>query len=259
MKVAFFGDSHINLLKAADANLTIDQYVVREHSFTLNDDELRVRFFSSASATGLGNPNSTTGVSSEVPVFISRDKAEGVSDFVFHFGKVDLDFVLPYRMLKAKGLIDSGAFIKKAASSMINYLSDLKRNHLADERIHVLGITAPPLHTEAMVAFVKRESIMEEVEQKAGGRRDLGYEPTDQQIADAVGSRAHRTELCKQYNEHLFALADAQGFNFVDLFAATTDGATGELADIYNPHVDHHAIREPMAKTIYSAVMRAIK
>lgn len=259
MKVSFFGDSHMNLLKAADINLALENYIVREHIFTLGDDELRVRFFASASATGLANANSTTGVSSEVPEFIRRDLVDGVTDFVFHFGKVDLDFVLPYKCLKVGAKIDETAFIDRAAQSMIGFLSHIRDEVLHGRgQIHILGISAPTLDAATMVSFVKRESILEDVEQKLGGRRDLNYMPSDEQISEMLGTRAHRTVLCRLYNDRLRELSQAQGISFIDLFSATIDPVTGELADIYNSHVDHHAIRESMSQVIYELTKGAI-
>lgn len=238
MKISYFGDSHINAVKRLDPYLAAERYQQREHNFSLNGDDIWVRFFGSASAVGLSNPNSVTGVSTAVPEYIKADLALGVRQFAFHFGKVDLDFVLPFRWLSSG--IDIQTFMSKSISSYAAFLNDLRSHYFpADAEITIVGLTPPSLHAIEMLPFVKNESIMKDVLNKTDTAGDVSI-PSDKSIVEAIGSRKARTELCAAYNNRLHQVAVNGGYRFVDPTPYVINENTGELLEEFIFPNDHH-------------------
>jgi hypothetical protein len=252
VKLSFFGDSHINAVKLLDHNLSNENYVSKEHSFQQQNSEFRVRFFGSASATGLNNEKSKTRVSTEVPRYMAADVKDGFRSFVFHFGKVDLDFVLPYRALK-HGIPDIGAFLDRSIQSYEQFLISLKTT-FPQARLIVLGLTPPTLHASEMLRFVRDESVLIDVAQNAGESQDQAI-PNDRQIIDMIGSRECRTELCEAFNSRLSNVCTNLGVSFVDIFHDAIDQSSGQIRDsLLNPDPDHHAMPGPMSRLIKSHI-----
>ena len=247
---SYFGDSHINALKKLDRSLSGQQYNQREQHFISYGNDISVRFFGSASAIGLANPNSVTGVRAAVPDFLKTDLASGVNRFVFHFGKVDLDFVLPFRWLM--GGVEIQSFMKKSIRAYSGFISEMKAEHLpSDANITIIGLTPPSLHAREMLPFVRNEAIMKDVLNKAETVGHVAI-PSDQMIIEAIGSRAARTELCAAYNNKLRAATEEIGVRFADPTKHLIDQATGELLEEFIFANDHHLNPDRLCHLLYN-------
>lgn len=253
MKISYFGDSHINAIKALDPQLTKEAYVRREHQFLFDGDDITVRFFGSASATGLINPNSATGVSSSVPGFIKSDLEAGTRRFVFHFGKVDMDFVLPFKSVGR--YVNPYTFIERSVSAYEQFLTGIKDTLPADAEIIVLGLMPPPLQANEMLSFVKNEAIMKDVSSKTGDLSPVTI-PSDEDIMRAIAPRSVRTSLCLRYNADLQSAAERISASFADPAPRLINAVNGELDDIFRFGIDHHLDAHKVCRLLFDLTAR---
>lgn len=190
-----FGDSHTNAFKYV--NLVTVEMIVHDYS--------------AASALGLGNPNSRSGVNKKImEVINSVSSLDGL--YFFFFGKVDLDFVIPFK-LNSDEPLDLDQAIARSVTSYFSFLR--KVEELVDaEHIYICGIHPPHLSNRLMLEALNNE------ERKKRIQHHVQATDIETNYFKSVESLDQRTVNVLQFNEICREESSKHGYHYIDIMHA---------------------------------------
>ncbi|PXA84011.1 hypothetical protein DMC25_17280 [Caulobacter sp. D4A] len=253
MRFSIHGDSHVNPFKINDPAIAgrpnpfhIPEYISAQHRFATDADQIAVYTYTSSTAIGLDSSSSENGSGARIFANVQQELAEGAETLAFCFGRVDLDFVYPYKRIIQGSDLNLAQF---AGLSRANYLSFLLRLEervvKGRARIVVLGLPAPILPPEDMAHFVWNDSIRQHIANANGVLNDdIGRPPADTdkaRLIETIAPLSVRTQASVALNQALAYECGACGFGFVDLDATMVDTANGTVRPDFVAGRDHHA------------------
>ena len=164
------GDSHI---------LALQKY---------NNNQNNLFEYSASSIRGLLNKNSKTGAVNEI---INLSNSFKYDKLFIMFGKVDLEWVYPYKLKKEN--IEIRDFIEDTINKYIEFINKISDKFKV---LYVMGLHLPSLEEEEMLKCINSYNSIKNVSSKAGIQNI--YNPSKQ-----IGSLKTRTEEIVMFNNIL--------------------------------------------------------
>ena len=155
------GDSHI---------LALQKY---------NNNQNNLFQYSAASIRGLLNKNSKTGSGNQI---INLANSLKYDKLLIMFGKVDLEWVYPYKLKKEN--IEIRDFIEDTIDKYIEFINKISDKFKV---LYIMGLHLPSLEEEEMLRCINYHNSIKDVSSKAGIQNI--FNPTTQ-----IGSLKKRTE-----------------------------------------------------------------
>lgn len=202
-------------------------------SFTEWKDIHHIHYFSAASALGLINNKSVSKTGIKIKRILRDHDGSAIC---FKFGKVDMEWVYPYKKFH-----NSRHNIKKhiidIVSKYIQYITCCIVEHDLDmDKIYVLGVEPPTLPSNRMIRKLNSERHAENITKKAN------IEPRIYNV-EKLDTRIVRTKNILKFNDKLKHMAEKFGIHYLDITEDVLDKDTGILKEnLCNPDnkQDHH-------------------
>lgn len=222
------GDSHI---------LALQKY---------NNNQNNVFQYSASSIRGLLNENSKTGTGNEIINLVNSLKYDKL--FIM-FGKVDLEWVYPYKVRNEN--IDIKDFIEETIDRYIEFI-----NKISDKFnfLYVMGLHLPSLEEEEMLQHINSHLCIHDVSSKAGIQNILS--PTKQ-----IGSLKKRTEEIIMFNNYLSKKINKINCNkcyYIDITEELLDKETNTCNKYFILNGDHHLKRDETGVIWYQKYLKTI-
>lgn len=202
-----FGDSHSRCFSS----------VIETHSF------------SASSAKGLNNINSLSNTNSKIREIVQANKSK---DFIFFFGKVDIDFILNHMYNKDR-FLNLSEYLKIIADTYISFIEGLNIKN-----VYICEIPIPHLNDAMLLKVidnpVHHNNLNKNLDEKY---RPIRY--------TKVIPYLNRIKLTNQFNTRLQENCIKNGFHFLEINKYFKCGDTYKIpatllkAEKADHHLDH--------------------
>lgn len=205
------GDSHI---------LALENYCVG-HEF---------HQYSGSSIRGLLNKNSKSGVGNQIINLVNTMPYEKL--FIM-FGKVDMDWVYPYKLKKHDIHIDD--FIEETLDKYMEFINLISHNF---KTIYVMGLHLPTLEEDEMMHCININHAIIDVTSKANLEQNMNP-------VKPIGSQQYRTKQIINFNNRLQnRIGNNQThIQYLDITNDILDKKTNIVKKYFIAKGDHHLIR----------------
>ena len=204
------GDSHI---------LALQNY---------NNNKNNLYEYSASSIKGLLNKNSESGTGNIIINLVNSLKYDKL--FIM-FGKVDLEWVYPYKLKKEN--IEIRDFIEDTIDRYIEFINKISDKFKV---IYVMGLHLPALEEEEMLKCINRESAIKNISSKAFLENNLNS-------AKQIGSLKKRTEEIIMFNHILsnkLNNINCKNCYYIDITEELLDKETNTCKKYFIENGDHH-------------------
>jgi len=185
--------------------------------------------FSATSIRGLVNKSSTSGSREIILNLLKLNKYEKL---FLMFGKVDLEWVYPYKCRKEN--INFNEFVDDTINKYIEFINEIKINF---NIIYVMGLHIPSLEEYDMLNCVNNYNAIKNVSSKAFIEDNLS-------LITEIGCLKTRTKQIYYFNKILEnKIKDIIECKYIDINDELLDETTNTCKKIYINEGDHHLIR----------------
>jgi len=221
------GDSHI---------LALQKY---------NNNQNNLFQYSASSIRGLLNENSKTGTGNEI---INLANSLKYDKLFIMFGKVDLEWVYPYKLKKEN--IEIRDFIEDTIDKYIEFINKISDKFKV---LYVMGLHLPSLEEEEMIKCINEHHGIESVSKRAGIENI--FNPTKQ-----IGSLKKRTEEIIMFNNILSKKVNninCKNCYYIDITEELLDKETNTCKKYFIPNGDHHLKRDETGIIWYQKYLKS--
>jgi hypothetical protein len=221
------GDSHI---------LALENY---------NNDKNNLYQYSASSIRGLINQNSSSGTGNQIINLVNSLKYDKL--FIM-FGKVDLEWVYPYKLKKEN--IEIIDFIEDTTNRYIEFINKISDKFKV---IYVMGLHLPSLNEEEMLNCINENNSIINVSSIAFIENNLN--PTKQ-----IGSLKKRTEEIIMFNNILrnkINNINCKNSYYIDITDELLDKETNTCKEYFIKNGDHHLKRNETGLIWYEKYLKS--
>ena len=212
-------------------NLIIgDSHILALQKYKNNQNNLFQ--YSASSIRGLLNKNSKTGTGN---VIINLANSLKYDKLFIMFGKVDLEWVYPYKSKKEN--IDIRDFIEETIDKYIEFINKISDKFKV---LYVMGLHLPSLEEEEMLKCINTHGAIRDVSSKADIENILN--PTKQ-----IGSLEKRTKEIMMFNNILSEKVNninCKNCYYIDITEELLDKETKTCKKYFIANGDHHLKRD---------------
>jgi hypothetical protein len=222
------GDSHI---------LALQKY---------NNNQNNLFQYSAASIRGLLNKNSKTGSGNQI---INLANSLKYDKLLIMFGKVDLEWVYPYKLKKEN--IEIRDFIEDTIDKYIEFINKISDKFKV---LYIMGLHLPSLEEEEMLRCINYHNSIKDVSSKAGIQNI--FNPTTQ-----IGSLKKRTEEIMIFNDILSKKVNninCKNCYYIDITEELLDKETNTCKKYFIQNGDHHLKRDETGKIWYQKYLQSV-
>lgn len=218
-------------------NLLIgDSHILALQNYTNNKNVIYQ--YSASSIRGLLNKNSTSGTGNKILSLVNSLKYDKL--FIM-FGKVDLEFVYPYKLIKKN--IDIIDFIEDTTNKYIEFI-----NKISDKFkiIYVMGLHLPSLEEHDMLNCIN----------KYGRIKNLSSN-----VNIKIGSLKKRTNEIIIFNKILRSKINninCKNCNYIDITEELLDKKTKTCKKYFIENGDHHLKRNATGIIWYQKYLKSV-
>ena len=205
-----------------------DSHILALSGFLFNKEKNNLFQYSASSIRGLLNKNSKTNAGNEI---VNLANSLKYNKLFIMFGKVDLEWVYPYKSTKES--IEISDFIEETIDKYIEFI-----NKIADkfEVLYVMGIHLPALEEDEMLYCINYYNSFKDVSSKAGI-------PNQFYQIKKIGSLKKRTEIILTFNNILSKKVNninCKKCYYIDITEELLDKETNTCKKIFIEDGDHH-------------------
>lgn len=210
-------------------NLIIgDSHILALQKF--NNEKNEIHQFSASSIRGLLNRKSKSKAGGKIISLLKRKKFDKL--FIM-FGKVDLEWVFPHKLVNLK--IDFNNFIKETIDKYLVFINKIASNF---KNIYVMGLHLPSLEENDMLNCINNYRSMKNVSIKAG-------ELINKNLITNIGTLQKRTEQIIYFNDILKEkIENSTNFNYIDITDELLNNENKICKNIFIAPKDHHLKRD---------------
>lgn len=213
----FMGDSHILALKK------------------FNNTNNHIVKFRAASIRGLVNENSISKTRSKIFKLINKNNYENL--FIM-FGKVDLEWIYPYKKNKDSKIV-MNHFIEETINKYLIFLNELSPKF---NKIIVMGIHLPSLHSEDMIKCINNEYLMNKISKLS----NIGVNKDKILLLDSLEKRTQYTILFNKILQTKIENEISDNFKYIDITDELLDSSNNLCKKKFIIDNNHHLLREPV-------------
>ena len=225
-------------------NLIIgDSHILALQNYNNNQNNLFQ--YSASSIRGLLNKNSKTNTGNTI---INLANSLKYDKLFIMFGKVDLEWVYPYKLKKEK--IEIRDFIEDTIDKYIEFINKISDKFKV---LYVMGLHLPSLEEEQMLKCINSYNAINNVSSKAGIHNNLN--PTKQ-----IGSLKKRTEDILIFNNILskkMNCINSKNSHYIDITDELLDKETKTCKKYFIADGDHHLKRDETGKIWYHKYLKS--
>ena len=226
-------------------NLLIgDSHILALQKYMNNQNNLFQ--YSASSIRGLLNKNSKTGSGNQI---INLANSLKYDKLFIMFGKVDLEWVYPYKLKKEN--IEMRDFIEDTIDKYIKFINKISDKFKV---LYIMGLHLPSLEEEEMLRCINTPSFANHVSSKAGIPNI--FNPITQ-----IGSLKKRTEEIMIFNDILSKKVNNIKYKncyYIDITEELLDKETNTCKKYFIRNGDHHLKRDETGKIWYQKYLQSV-
>ena len=210
-------------------NLLIgDSHILALQNYNNNNNNLYE--FSAASIRGLLNNNSKSHAGNYILNLVNNNNYENL--FIM-FGKVDLEWVYPYKCKNAE--IDITDFINDTIDKYIEFIKKISSKF---KIIYIMGLHLPSLPHDEMINCINSYTAISDVSLKTN--IEINFDPIKQ-----IGSLKKRTKQIILFNKLLKnKINNINNYKYIDITDELLDKTTNICKKEFQQNRDHHLKRD---------------
>lgn len=222
------GDSHI---------LALQNY---------ENDKNHLFQYSASSIRGLLNQNSKTEAGNQI---INLANSLKYDKLFIMFGKVDLEWVYPYKLKKEN--IEIRDYIEYTVDKYIEFINKISDKFKV---LYVMGLHLPSLEEELMIKCINCENAINDVSIKASIESNFSF-------TTKIGSLKKRTEEIMMFNNILskkVSNINCKNSHYIDITEELLDQETKTCKKYFIANNDHHLKRDETGTIWYQKYLKSV-